>query len=268
MMNKFSKYTAIASLLVGLASGSAQAGKIFVSGQDSDDSGHVSTSFGGQMLDFIGAGNTNGGSGILILGGYTGTSSTSINAWNGVANSGSGYTLTHASGAAAITAIDLSSYAAVFMGSDSVNTGGGITQTELNAINTRAADIATFVNDGGNLMALTQAGLSGAFGWFPLGALTTSPISTANISQTANLAAAGFTATNAEISGDLFHNDFIGPAGFFGLDVLAVDNATGNAVILGGGVETRIVTVPAPGMVAILAFGVAGLAIGRRRKVI
>ena len=73
----------------------AEAGKVYLSGQDSDDPGHVATSFGGQILDFIGMGNTNSGLGILILGGDPmGVSRGQINVWNGVANSGAGYTLT------------------------------------------------------------------------------------------------------------------------------------------------------------------------------
>ena len=213
-------------------------------------------------------GNTNGGSGILILGGYTSPSASNINTWNGVANSGGGYTFTHASGAAAIMGQSFSGFAAIFMPSAATQTSGGITQAELDAINGRALDIATFVNGGGNLMAFTEQGLTDAFGWFPLGALTTSPIGTDDISQTAALAAAGFVATDAEITGDLFHNDFTGPAGFFGLDVLAIDNATGNATILGGGATTQIIItpVPEPGMLAMFGLGLAGLGVVRRRR--
>ena len=241
----------------------AFAGKIFISGQDSDDSGHVSTSFGTQMLSFAATGNTNGGTGILILGGYTGTSASNINAWN----VGPAYVLTAASGAAAIAAANFASFAAIFMPSAVTQTSGGITQAELDAINLRSGNIASFVNSGGNLLAFTEQGLTGAFGWFPLGALTTSVIGTQNISQTAALSAAGFTATNTDIAGSLFHNNFTGPAGFFGLSVLAIDNATSEAVILGGGAETQIVTAaPEPASLAIVAIGLAGLGVVRRRR--
>ncbi len=239
----------------------AFAGKLFISGQDSDDSGHVSTAFGAQMLNFLASGNTNMGSGILILGGNTSTSATTIATWNGVASQ----TLTAASGAAAIAAQSFAGYAGILMPSADTQTSGGISQAELDAINARAGDIATFVNTGGNLMAFTEQGLTGAFGWFPLGALSTSSISTADVSQTAALLAAGLTATNAEIAGDLYHNNFTGPSGFFGLSVLARDNATGEAVILGGGVETQITT-PEPASLAILAMGLAGLGAIRRRR--
>lgn len=233
---------------------SAYAGKIFISGHDSDDGGHVTQAFGAQMLDFIGSGNTNGGSGILVLGGYTGTSASNINNWNSVALE----TLTASSGAGAIAAQSFAGFAAIFMPSASSQTGGGITQAELNAINLRSADIVAFVNGGGNLMAFTQQGLTGAFGWFPLGALATSSIGSLDISQTPELALAGFTATNAEIAGDLYHNEFTGPAGFFGLKVLAVNNNTQQAVILGGGVGTKIGQVPEPTTLSL--FGAALLA--------
>ncbi len=64
---------------IGFAAGPAHAGKVLISGQDADDGGHVSAAFGAQLLTHVGTGNTNGGSGILVLGGYTSTSATSIN---------------------------------------------------------------------------------------------------------------------------------------------------------------------------------------------
>ena len=79
------------------------------------------------------------------------------------------------------------------------------------------------------------------------------------------MAAAGFTATNAEISGDLYHNEFDGPAGFFGLSVLAINNNTGDAVILGGGTTTQI-TVPEPGLLGLIGFGLAAVGFVRRRR--
>ncbi len=151
------------------------------------------------------------------------------------------------------------------MPSSGAHTSGGIAQAELDAINARAADIAAFVNGGGNLMAFTQDGLTGSFGWFPLGPLTTSSIGDAGIEQTAALAASGLIATNAEIAGDLYHNVFTGPAGFYGLSVLAIQTSSGAAAILGGGVETQIAT-PEPATMALLGVGLAGLWQVRRNR--
>ena len=261
-MKSFKRSVMALAVAGALCAGDALAGKVYVSGQDSDDSGHVSQAYGSQLLTFVGTGNTNGGSGILLLGGDTSTSGGTIASWNTTA----GQTLTFASGAAAISAANFSSYAGIFMASAFTQTTGGISQAELNAINARSADISTFVNTGGNLMALTEQGLTGAWGWFPLGGLVTTAIGTSNISQTAALAAAGLIATNAEIAGNLYHNDFTGPPGFFGLNVLAVDNGTGHAVILGGDVNT-VIAVPEPETYALMLAGLGMLGfMARRRK--
>jgi hypothetical protein len=82
--------------------------------------------------------------------------------------------------------------------------------------------------------------------------------------------AAGFITTDGEISGDLYHNTFLGPAGFFGLSVLAVNDEIGSstfgeAAILGGGAQTRIIT-PEPSSLMLLGAGIIGLGWSIRRR--
>jgi hypothetical protein len=259
---------AVSGLVLGWGF-SAQAGKVYISGQDSDDSGHVTQAFGGQLLDFVGNGNTNGGSGILILGGSTsGQSISTITNWNALA----GETLTQVTSTGDIGTQAFGGFAGILLPSADIQTSGGISQAQLDAINARAGDIAAFVNGGGNLMAFTEAGLTNAFNWFPLGSLSITEDSYDPVAQTPDLAAAGFTASDSDISGDLYHSVFTGPSGFFGLKVLATNNDTGSstfgeAAILGGGATTQIVTeAPEPATLAVFGIGLIGLAAIRRRK--
>ena len=68
-----------------------------------------------------------------------------------------------------IELFDLSGCTVLYIPSGSTQTSGGITPSQLEALNMRQGDIVNFVNvQGGALVALTEAGMPGAYDWLPL----------------------------------------------------------------------------------------------------
>jgi hypothetical protein len=115
--------------------------------------------------------------------------------------------------------------------------GGGLSQADLNLINAsaRKASLITFVNKGGGLASFAQ-NLTGGYGWFPLGGLTTVNLNSEGNTQGITVTADGaFILSSTATAVQPFHQGFTGPAGFFGLKVLA-RQTTGlqRALIIGG----------------------------------
>jgi cysteine-rich repeat protein len=224
------------------------AGFVVVAGDDADDIHHCSyiptaaESCGGlypALLTRAIATSSTGSGDILVIGANAGHAQTAINNWNAPANGGPGATLVFANSTAVIDAIDFADYSAVYIASVESHTPGGLTSAQLTSLNGRAADISSYVNThGGSLLALTEEGATGAWGWLPV-PLTTTEADFDGAAPTADLTALSPGTTAANLSHCCFHNVFTGPPGFSGLDVLAVaTNApaplNGLPVMLGG----------------------------------
>lgn len=234
-------------------------GPVFLSGDDADDGGHCQHSSCGQLygkaLKFVVENSQSSGTGILAIGVNSSRALTGFNSWRSVANGGPGVgvPVTHARSTAQITGANFSNYAAIYIPSDR-NTSGGINPTQLSALNTRQADIADFVNQqGGGLMALTEAASGGAkYGWLPF------PLTDANITHSSNaryratadmsIIVPGITPSHLN-HGCCYHTVFTGPPGFSGLRVLAYDDHNNNGqfdgpsvdhVLILGGVQITI----------------------------
>lgn len=167
---------------------------------------------------------------VLQLGGTPGNAAVAQSAGNAL-----GYTVTHRQGNAILTE-DFMQYDALYMPTTANQAGGGLTQQELGFINQRGADIIDFVNAGGGLVAFSQE-YPGAYQWFPLTGLTTRGPSGSSIELTP---AGQFILSPSATAVLPFHTAFTGPAGFFGMDVLAREgNGLQLPLILGGIVVLR-----------------------------
>lgn len=176
--------------------------------------------------------------------------------------------------AAGFASANLSDYEAVAIAS---SFGGMLTQAELDALIARKLDIATFVNSGGGLLALSECAPSSGFcladtlgsnpnlfGFLPIA--VTSVATSAPYSLTA-AGAAMFPGLTDEDMNDPTHNSF-GKVG--GLTVIDTD-VNGVATTLAGNVRiTDGGFIPEPGIASLMALSFAGLAVAgnvrRRRK--
>ncbi|HYC55978.1 MAG TPA: thrombospondin type 3 repeat-containing protein [Candidatus Binatia bacterium] len=215
-------------------------GNIVLSGDDADDSGHCEgTNCGGlyaAILTTLIAQSGSLGSGILAIGVNGSQAQIGLDSWNNPVNGGPGVAITTVTDPAQIGTVDFSDYAMIYLPSDDINTGGGISAAQLAALNARQEDVAGFLNIvGGSLLALTEGGLTGqgAYGWLPV-PLTTAAVDYSDVSPTAALLAISPGTTQANMSHGFYHLQFTGPAGFSGLDPLAFPVGSGNPALLGG----------------------------------
>jgi len=222
----------------------AAGGPIFLSGDDADDGGHCQgTACGGlypTALNSVVTNSTSGGTGIVAIGANSGNALNAFNSWNAVANGGPGAPVTHCNTTGAgncIQTVNFANFEAIYIASSSGHTSGGLTQTQLDDLNTRQASIVNFVNTlGGGLMSLTEANMASQYGWLPLA------LSTANVNHfgpdifpTPAMAPLS-PVTSAQLNhGCCYHTVFTGPAGFSGLNVLAFHDHNGNKVYDGQG---------------------------------
>ncbi|ODA15468.1 hypothetical protein A5N86_16465 [Geobacillus thermoleovorans] len=133
-------------------------GPIVLMGIDAEDggvNGHGPISVYQNIVKSILAKVTNGGSGILVIGGGQAPSNV-IEFWNQIAN-GIGQKVTFVSGPTNIAKQSFTGFAMIAVASDVTNTPwGGLTEEEHNSLVGRKNDIAAFVNNGGGILGFSS----------------------------------------------------------------------------------------------------------------
>jgi cysteine-rich repeat protein len=221
----------------------ALGGFVVVTGDDADDLWHCEGSRCGGLYpslfrEAISRSRT-GGQGILAIGVNGEQALTAFESWNDRSQGGPGAPVTHVRSTEDISRVDFTLYAFVYLPSAQQHTLGGLTAKQIGALNERQPDLARFVNErGGSLIALTQAGVTGGWGFLPL-PLTTRDTEFDVAQPTAELSTFAPSLTSAELSHKSFHNVFTGPSGYSGLRVLAINDEVyhpdkGQPVMLGG----------------------------------
>lgn len=185
-------------LLPGAPASAATGGPVVLMGIDAEDGGVGGHGPIGVYVDVVNSvlGEvSNGGSGILVVGGGKNTSDDVTEFWDAIGG-GTSQTVTYVNGDLAIADQSFAGFAMIAIVSSVGETrSGGLTDAESVALNARASDIAGFVNSGGGLFGTSQAELSAPYGYLgDIGAFTsTVDVSYRNITPTADGTAVGIT---------------------------------------------------------------------------
>lgn len=163
--------TALCLSVLGFGASAAQAGPLVLMGIDAEDGGVGGHGPIGVYQNVINNGVlanvTNGGSGILVIGGGKNPGDAVTTFWNAV-DAGVAGSVTYVNGAANITSHSFAGFAVIAVASGIAETpSGGLTQAENNALAGRSSDIAAFVNAGGGLFGTSQTGMSNPYAYLP-----------------------------------------------------------------------------------------------------
>lgn len=231
-IRRLAAVAATAFACLGLAAAAQAGGPIVLAGIDAEDGGlggHGPISNYQTLAGSVLSNVTNGGSGILGIGCGKNAFDNVTTFWNAVA-SGNGTTLTCVNGAAAIASTSFAGYAMIGVASDQFNTfSGGLTNAENDALATRSADIASFVNNGGGLLGFSSVGLSNPYPYLGgIGSFSFGSVFTSDITPTAEGLAVGITDA---LDVCCWHDSYLAFPSF--MDVLAT-YAGGAAAAIGG----------------------------------
>jgi len=234
-MWRFTVAAAIAIGIMGVGAGTAQAGPLVLMGIDAEDGGvggHGPISVYQNVVNSgVLANVTNGGSGILVVGGGKNPGDNVTTFWTEIDNAAAGG-LTFVNGAGNISSQSFAGFAMIAIASTAIETpGGGLTQAENTALAGRQMDIASFVNGGGGVMGLSQTGFTNAYAYLPdAGQFTfNTGLGYSDITATVDGNAVGI---NDSLDICCWHDEYTAFPAF--LSVLATNPSTSKAAALGG----------------------------------
>jgi len=221
--------------LAGALPAAAQAGPLTLLGIDAADGGpggHGPIASYVAVVNNVASNVTNGGAGILVVGGGKDPADDVTRFWNQIATD-TGRPVTFVNGGPAIAGRSLSGFAIIAVVDAAAQTSsGGLTQAEHDALVGRQNDITTFINAGGGLIGFTQSGLMNPYGYIQgFGSFTFNlNQSYANITPTAAGPPVGITDA---LDICCWHDEYLTYPPFLG--VLATNSASGRPAALGGG---------------------------------
>jgi hypothetical protein len=233
---------ALAGMAVPNAPVCAAGGPVILMGIDAEDGGpggHGPVAVYAAVVNNILSGVTNGGSGVLVLGGGKSPDDDVTQFWNAVGLA-AGKSVTFVPGITPITSQSFPGFALIVVTSDRENTpSGGLTAFENWAVTQRKADIAAFVNGGGGLLGFVNDfpqpyAYLGDVGSFDVQTL----LEYNDITPTAF--GLGLGITNA-LDVSFWHDEYLRFPSF--LSVLATNADTGHASAIGGS-EVSILSLP------------------------
>ena len=138
---------------------SAAGGPVVIMGIDAEDGGiggHGPIANYISVTNSILANTANGGTGMLVIGGGKSPTDDVTEFWDAIA-AGTSTPVTYVNGPANIATQSFAGFKMIGVVSGNNDTsGGGLTGPENDALTTRQADVATFVNTGGGLLVFSQ----------------------------------------------------------------------------------------------------------------
>lgn len=229
-----------AAFLLALGGASAAyAGPVILAGIDAEDGGpggHGPISTYNTVVSNHYNNATNGGTGILVVGGSNancGARNDVTDFWNRI-SSDTGLPVTYVNDPANVTSQMFVGFRMIAVASDEGNTGcGGLTQAENDALTARSGDVAAFVNNGGGLLGFSSGFAINQYGYMgTVGAITTQTgLSYEDITTTPDGQAAGLNDSSLDVC--CWHDKYLTFPSF--LTPLAYEaGTTTNPAVLGG----------------------------------
>ena len=208
-------------------------GPLVLMGIDAEDGGvggHGPIANYIQVVNSILGNVSNGGSGILVIGGGKNPADNVTTFWDAI-GIGTGETVTYVNGASIATQ-SFAGFAMLGIVSGEEETpSGGLTQAENNILATRQPDIAAFINNGGGLLGFSQTGFTNPYAYLAsVGAfIVNTGLAYDNITPTTEGNAIGITDA---LDICCWHDEYVTFPTF--LNLLATNTATGIAAAIGG----------------------------------